>query len=117
MDWAILIGSGVLEAVWASALGASRGFRRIVPTIVFLVAAVASLWGLAVAMRTLPTGTAYAVWTGIGAVLTVAWAAATGAEPLSPVKVLLLAGIIGCVIGLKFSTPAAPDPVAGSTEA
>ena len=49
--------------------------------------------------------------------LTVAWAAATGAEPLSPVKVLLLAGIIGCVIGLKFSTPAAPDPVAGSTEA
>lgn len=101
MDWAILIGSGVLEAVWASALGASRGFRRIVPTIVFLVAAVASLWGLAVAMRTLPTGTAYAVWTATGATLTVAYAMARGTEPVTRTRILLLLGIVACVVGLK----------------
>jgi quaternary ammonium compound-resistance protein SugE len=57
--------------------------------------------GLAFAMRDLPVGTSYAVWVGIGAVLTVAYAMATGAESVSVVKVLLLAGIVGCVIGLK----------------
>lgn len=101
MDWAILIGSGVLEAVWASALGASRGLRRPVPTIVFLVAAVASLWGLAVAMQTLPTGTAYAVWTATGATLTVAYAMLRGTEPVTRTRILLLLGIVACVVGLK----------------
>lgn len=104
MDWVILIGSGVFEAVWATALGASHGLRRLRPSVVFLVAMVVSVWGLAIAMQTIPTGTAYAVWTGLGAVLTVIWAAATGQEGLSPLKVLFLAGIIGCAVGLKFVT-------------
>ncbi|QFG69814.1 DMT family transporter [Ornithinimicrobium pratense] len=101
MDWAILIGAGVLEAVWATALGASRGLRRPLPTIVFVVAAVLSMWGLAVAMQTIPTGTAYAVWTATGASLTVLWAMLRGTEPATLVRVLLLLGIVACVVGLK----------------
>ncbi|WP_134774440.1 DMT family transporter [Ornithinimicrobium flavum] len=101
MDWAILLASGVLEAVWATALGASRGLRRPLPTLVFVVASVLSMWGLAVAMQTIPTGTAYAVWTATGASLTVAWAMARGTEPATLVRVLLLLGIVGCVVGLK----------------
>ncbi len=60
--------------------------------------------GLAYAMRSIPLGTAYAVWVGIGAVLTVGYGMATGAEPVSLARVLLLAGIVGCVIGLKLLT-------------
>ena len=67
-----------------------------------MVACALSMAGLAYALRELPVGTAYAVWVGIGAVTTVAWAMATGAEPISLVKVLLLLGIIGCVAGLKL---------------
>jgi quaternary ammonium compound-resistance protein SugE len=102
MDWVILIASGVLEAVWATALGASQNFRRPWPTIIFAVALALSMAGLAYAMTTIPVGTAYAVWVGIGAVLTVAYAMIFGGEKASIVKVLLLLGIIGCVIGLKI---------------
>lgn len=102
MEWVILIGSGVLEAVWATALGASNNFRRLWPTVIFVVALVLSMWGLAFAMTAIPVGTAYAVWVGIGAVLTVAYAMIFGGEKASIVKVLLLVGIIGCVIGLKI---------------
>lgn len=101
MAWLVLVVSGVLEAVWATALGLSQGFSRLVPSIVFGVGLVLSMAGLAYAMRELPVGTAYAVWVGIGAVLTVVYAMLTGAEAVSVVKVLLLAGIVGCVIGLK----------------
>ncbi len=101
MYWFVLVLSGVLEAVWATALDRSAGFTRVAPSVVFLVALVASMAGLAYAMRGLPLGTAYAVWVGIGAVLTVTYAMVTGEESASVVKVLLLAGIIGCVVGLK----------------
>lgn len=101
MSWFVLILSGVLEAVWATALGRSEGFSRLAPTATFVVALVASMAGLAYAMRELPVGTSYAVWVGIGAVLTVTFAMLTGAEAVSVLKVLLLAGIVGCVIGLK----------------
>jgi len=102
LAWIVLIGSGVLEAVWATALGRSDGFTRPVPTTVFGVAVVVSMVGLAWAMRTLPTGTAYAVWVGIGAGLTVVYEMVSGAEPFAVVRLLLVAGIIGCVIGLKL---------------
>ncbi|WP_072807245.1 DMT family transporter [Rhodococcoides yunnanense] len=101
MAWVILVISGVLEAIWATALGKSEGFSRPIPTIVFGVALVASMGGLAYAMRSLPTGTAYAVWVGIGAALTVTYAMVTGDEPASWIKVALLMGIVGCVVGLK----------------
>ena len=103
MYWLVLLLSGVLEAVWATALGRSEGFTRWAPTAVFAVALAASMAGLAYAMRGLPIGTAYAVWVGIGAALTAGYAMWTGQEPLSVVRVLLLAGLVGCVVGLKLT--------------
>ena len=103
MYWLVLVLSGLLEAVWATALGRTQGFTRLVPTLVFGVALAGSMAGLAYAMRGLPLGTAYAVWVGIGAVLTAAYAMWTGQEPVSVVRVLLLAGIVGCVVGLKLT--------------
>ncbi|MCM2388353.1 DMT family transporter [Streptomyces albipurpureus] len=101
MAWFILVVSGVLEAVWATALSASKNFKRPMPTIVFGVSLAASMTGLAFAMKSLPTGTAYAVWVGIGAVLTAVWAMATGQERVSTGRVVLLLGLVGCVVGLK----------------
>jgi quaternary ammonium compound-resistance protein SugE len=101
--WLVLVLSGVLEAVWATALGRSEGFTRVAPTVVFAVSLAASMAGLAYAMRGLPIGTAYAVWVGIGAALTAGYAMWAGQEPTSVVRVLLLAGIVGCVIGLKLT--------------
>ncbi len=103
MYWLVLVLSGVLEAVWATALGRSEGFTRPAPTVVFVLALVASMAGLAYAMRGLPIGTAYAVWVGIGAALTAGYAMWSGQEPASLLRVLLLMGIIGCVIGLKVT--------------
>ena len=103
MAWLVLVVSGVLEAVWAVALGKTEGFTRLSPSIVFATAITASMVGLAYAMRTLPVGTAYAVWVGIGAALTVAFGMVTGDEAVSTVKVLLLCGLIGCVVGLKLA--------------
>ncbi|WP_066303200.1 DMT family transporter [Arthrobacter luteolus] len=101
MAWAILIASGMLEAVWATALGKSNNFRKPLPSIVFVLALTASMAGLAWAMLSIPVGTAYAVWVGIGAVLTAAYAMAFGGEKATVAKVVLLMGIIGCVVGLK----------------
>lgn len=102
MSWVILILSGVLEAVWATALGVSAGFTKLWPTVVFVVALLASMGGLAYAMRDISTGTAYAVWVGIGATLTVLYAMFFGGEGISPIKLLLILGLVACVIGLKL---------------
>ncbi|APA99848.1 DMT family transporter [Nocardia seriolae] len=102
MSWLVLVVSGVFEAVWATALGKSEGFTKLGPTVVFGVALAASMAGLAYAMRGLPVGTAYAVWVGIGAVLTVGYSMATGGAAVSAVKLVLLGGIVACVIGLKL---------------
>jgi quaternary ammonium compound-resistance protein SugE len=102
MSWLVLVLSGVLEAVWATALDRSQGFTRLGPSVLFGVTLVLSMAGLAYAMRELPVGTSYAVWVGIGAVLTVVYAMITGAESASLVKLLLLGGIVGCVVGLKL---------------
>ncbi|HEY1133361.1 MAG TPA: multidrug efflux SMR transporter [Nocardioides sp.] len=101
MVWGVLVVSGVLESVWATALGASDGFTRRVPTIVFAVSLVASMGGLAYAMSGIPVGTAYAVWVGIGAVLTVLISVVRGDARLTLLKGALLAGLIGCIVGLK----------------
>ncbi|MDQ2584920.1 MULTISPECIES: DMT family transporter [Saccharothrix] len=103
MHWIVLLLSAVLEAVWATALSRSEGFSRLWPTVVFAIAAAGSMGGLAYAMRGLPVGTAYAVWVGIGAALTAGYAMWSGTEPVSLVRALLLAGIVGCVIGLKLT--------------
>ncbi|WP_029362788.1 DMT family transporter [Brachybacterium squillarum] len=117
MTWVILIVSGMLEAVWATALSDSQGFKRPVPTVVFLVAMALSMAGLAVAMREIPTGTVYAFWVGIGAAFTVGSVMATGAEAVSAAKIVFLLGIIGGVIGLKLvPSPAASEEPAPDEE-
>ena len=103
MAWLVLVLSGVLEAVWATALGRSEGFTKLAPSVVFGIALVASMGGLAWAMRTLPIGTSYAVWVGIGAALTVTYAMVTGTEPFSLLKAGVIVVLIGCVIGLKLA--------------
>ena len=102
MDWVILVVSGAMEAVWAQALDRSEGFTQLAPSIVFIVALAASMLGLSHAVRTIPLGTAYAVWVGIGAALTVAWGVISGAEAFSWPKALLIAGLVACVVGLKL---------------
>ncbi len=102
MSWIVLIVSGVLEAVWATALGMSAGFTRLWPSVVFGVALVASMAGLAYAMREISTGTAYAVWVGIGAALTVLYAMIFGGDGFSLLKLLLILGLVACVVGLKL---------------
>jgi quaternary ammonium compound-resistance protein SugE len=101
VSWLILVASGALEAVWATALGKSDGFTRPWPSVVFGVALFLSMAGLAFAMRDLPVGTSYAVWVGIGAALTVTYAVVVDGEPASVLKVLFVLGIVGCVVGLK----------------
>ncbi|MET1086711.1 MAG: multidrug efflux SMR transporter [Arthrobacter sp.] len=118
IPWLVLLASAVLEAVWATALGLSDGFSKPEPTLVFAVAAILSMFGLGMAVRSIPLGTAYAVWVGIGAALTVGWAMATGVEPFSVLKALFIAGIVGCAAGLKAlpggaDTPG-PEPAATS---
>ncbi len=102
MNWAILIVSGAMEAVWAVALERAEGFTKLIPSIIFIAALAASMLGLSHAVRSIPLGTAYAVWVGIGATLTIIYSMATGVEPFSWLKVALLVGLVGCVIGLKL---------------
>ncbi|MFD9698077.1 DMT family transporter [Lentzea sp. NPDC059081] len=106
MHWGVLLASAVLEAVWATAL--SRGSY-----VVFIVAVTLSMVGLSFAMKRISVGTAYAVWVGIGAALTVTWAMITGTEPVSAWRIVFLTGIIACVIGLKFLRER-PEPADGS---
>jgi quaternary ammonium compound-resistance protein SugE len=102
MAWIVLVVSGVLETVWAAALSRSEGFGRLVPSIVFLVALVLSMIGLAYALREIPVGTGYAVWVGIGAVGTALYGMAVLGEPATAGRLLCLVAIVGGVVGLKF---------------
>jgi quaternary ammonium compound-resistance protein SugE len=113
MPWILLLVSAVLEAVWATALGRSEGFSRPVPTMVFALGLLLGMATLGYAVRHIPISTAYAIWTGIGAALTVAYAMATGHETVTAAKVVMLAGIIGAAIGLKIvKAPSGPLPPA-----
>ncbi|MDO5669208.1 MAG: SMR family transporter [Corynebacterium sp.] len=101
MSWIILVLSGAFEAVWAIALDRSVGFTRLWPSVVFVAALIVSMGGLAIALKQLPVGTAYAVWVGIGASLAIVWSFATGQEVFSLAKAFFLVMIIGGIIGLK----------------
>ena len=102
MAWVVLVVSGVLETVWAAALAQTRGFTRLVPSVVFGVALVLSMIGLGYALRTIPIGTGYAVWVGIGAVGTAAYGMVALGEPATAARLLCLVAIVGGVVGLKF---------------
>ncbi|WP_206446232.1 DMT family transporter [Agrococcus sp. KRD186] len=114
--WIVLFASAVLEAVWATALGQSEGFTRLAPSIVFVVAGIASFIGLERAVRVIPLATGYAVWTGVGGALTVLWALATGAQPFNPLMLLFLAGILVAVAGLALTERAEPASPAEAAE-
>lgn len=104
MAWIVLVVSGVLETVWAGALARSQGFTRLLPSAVFGVALLLSMAGLAYALRTLPVGTAYAVWVGIGAVGTATYGMVALGEPATTARLLCLVAIVGGVAGLKVLT-------------
>lgn len=101
--WVVLIVSGVFESVWATALGKSEGLSKPVPDIIFIVGLALSMAGLAYAMRDIHASTAYAVWVGVGAALTVIYAMISGAEAFSLLRALLICGLVACVIGLKLA--------------
>jgi quaternary ammonium compound-resistance protein SugE len=101
MPWIVLLVSGLFETVWAVALAQSRGFTRPVPTIVFCVGIVASMAGLAVALRTIPVGTGYAIWTGVGAIGAATYGMAALGDPVSAARITCLLLIVAGIVGLK----------------
>ena len=101
--WLIVLIAGVLETGWAMGLKYSEGFTRPIPSIVTIVLALASFWMLSVAMKTLPVGTAYAVWVGIGALGTTIAAVFLFAEPVNTLRVAGVLLILAGVIALKLA--------------
>jgi quaternary ammonium compound-resistance protein SugE len=104
VSWLILIVAGVLEVVWASLLPATERFSRLVPSVVFVVALVASMALLAVATRSIPLGTAYAVWVGIGAVGTVLTGIVLRAEPVAPANLAALSLLVVAIVAVKLTS-------------
>ena len=102
MAWIVLIVSGLMETVWAAALSRSASFSRLVPSVVFVVALVLSMGGLAIALRTVPVSTGYPVWVGIGAVGTAVYGMVVLGEPVTALRMLCLVAIIGGVVGLQM---------------
>jgi quaternary ammonium compound-resistance protein SugE len=107
MAWLILLVAGLTEVGWAVGLKYTDGFTRPVPTVITVVAMVLSLWLLGLAVRTLPLGTAYAVWTGIGTVGTAILGIVLFNEPATGLRLLCVALIVTGIVGLKMVTPAA----------
>lgn len=105
MPWLLLFLSGLVEAGWAIGLKASQGLTRPVPTALTLVGMLVSFALLSLAARSIPVGTAYAVWVGLGTVGATALGVAFYAEPLSAARIASLALILGGIVGLKLTTP------------
>lgn len=105
MDWLTLTIAGLLEVVWAVGLKYSEGFTRLWPSVGTVIAMVLSVVLLSLAMRSLPMGTAYAVWVGIGAVGTVIMGIFLFNEPTSMIRLVSVGMIIIGIIGLKLATP------------
>ena len=102
MAWIVLIVSGLLETVWAAALAESKGLSRLMPSVVFGVALTASMAGLTYALRTIPLGTGYAVWVGIGATGAAIYGVLALGEALTAARLVCLVAVVGGVAGLKF---------------
>lgn len=104
MNWLILFCAGVFETVWATGLKYTHGFSRLWPSIGTLLAMAVSVWLLAVAMRTLPMGTAYAVWTDIGAVGAVILGIVLFGEPVTVPRLFCVGLIVAGLVGLKLTS-------------
>ena len=105
MAWAYLVLAGLLEIGWASSIKSTDGFTRLWPTLFFFLCLVASMVLLARAARELPIGTAYAVWTGIGAAGTVLAGILVYKEPVTALRMLCLTTLIFSIVGLRLATP------------
>ena len=106
MSWILLFIAGLLEIVWAIGLKYTEGFTRLWPTVGTVIAMILSVALLGLAMRTLPVGTAYAVWTGVGAVGTVLLGIVLMGEPATAGRLVSLGLIVAGIVGLKLETPA-----------
>jgi quaternary ammonium compound-resistance protein SugE len=109
MAWVVLFVAGLMEIGWAIGLKYTAGFTRPWPTVATVAAMVASLGLLGIALRTLPVGTAYAVWTGIGSVGTAVLGILLFREPATAVRLLCIALIVAGIVGLKLA-PVPPPP-------
>lgn len=103
MAWLLLIGAGLFEIGFTTCLRYADGFRHLGWSAGFMACAYASFALLDQATRTIPLGTAYAVWVGIGAVGTLAVGVVTGAETLGVARLLLVLLLVGCIVGLKLT--------------
>ena len=103
--WALVLIAGLLETAWALGLKYSEGFTRPIPSALTILGALASFWLLSLAMKSLPVGTAYAVWTGIGAVGTAVLGIVLFGESATVGRLVSLALIVAGIVGLKLVTP------------
>ena len=108
MAWVILFVAGLFEIAWAVGLKYTAGFTRLWPTVGTGVALVASMALLGVSLRTLPLGTAYAVWTGIGSVGTAVLGIVLFREPATVVRLACIGLIVAGIVGLKLASPSSP---------
>jgi quaternary ammonium compound-resistance protein SugE len=106
MAWAILIVAGLFEVGWAIGLKYTEGFTRTWPTLGTVAAMIVSLWLLGIAMKSLPVGTAYAIWVGVGAVGTAILGIVLFGDSANAGRLLSLALIVAGIVGLKLATPA-----------
>lgn len=104
MPWIQLFVAGLLEVVWSTAMKQSHGFTRLTPTVIMVAGMVASFWLLALAMRSLPLGTAYAIWTGIGAIGSLAVGMALMGEPITPLRILAATLILAGIVLMKVAS-------------
>ncbi len=105
MNWIILLTAGLFEIAWAIGLKYTEGFTRLWPTVGTLAAMAISVWMLGIAMKSLPVGTAYAIWVGVGAVGTVILGVVLFDEPVNALRIGSVALIILGLVGLKLATP------------
>ena len=106
MAWVTLFIAGLCEVGWAIGLKYTEGFTRLWPTVGTVTAMIVSMWLLGIAMKSLPVGTAYSVWVGVGAVGTVILGIVLFGEPANPARLISVMLIVAGIIGLKLATPA-----------
>ena len=105
MEWIYLVIAGLLEVGWATGMKYSENFTRLVPSVITVILMIASFWLLSLALKTLPVGTAYGIWTGIGAVGTAIVGILLFKEPATVGRILCLVLIVSGIVGLKLMSP------------
>jgi quaternary ammonium compound-resistance protein SugE len=100
--WLLLLAAGLLEVIWAIGLKYTEGFSRLLPSIITIAAMIASVWLLALALKSIPVGTGYAVWTGIGAVGTAILGIVLFSEPATAARLFCIGLIVAGIFGLKL---------------